>query len=302
MLHSTALQLRDAIAARQVSSREAVEACLERIERLDPPIRAFLRVDGDRAVDQARRIDERLARGEPVGPLGGVPLAIKDNICTRFGFTTCASKILANFASPYDAHVVDRLHAAGAVIVGKTNMDEFAMGSSTENSGMHITRNPWDLERVPGGSSGGSAAATAARMVPAALGSDTGGSIRQPAGFCGVTGLKPTYGRVSRFGLVAYGSSLDQIGPITLDAKDAALLLGVIAGRDPRDSTSAPNEVPDYLAALDGLPEGLRIGVAKEFFVEGLDPQVRECVQTALSVLAEPVSYTHLTLPTIYSV
>jgi len=228
-----------------------------------------------------------------------VPVAIKDNICTRFGYTTCGSRILANFTSPYDAHVVERLNAAGAVIVGKTNMDEFAMGSSTENSGMHVTRNPWDLDRVPGGSSGGSAAAMAARIMPIALGSDTGGSIRQPASFCGVTGLKPTYGRVSRFGLVAYGSSLDQIGPITVDARDAALMLGVIAGHDRRDSTSAPNDVPDYVAALKGLPKGLKIGVAREFFVEGLDPEVKQAVEAAVNQLAElGAEVVEISLPT----
>jgi aspartyl-tRNA(Asn)/glutamyl-tRNA(Gln) amidotransferase subunit A len=286
MLNKTALQLRDAIGGKEISSREAVEACLRRIEKLDPQVRAFISFDRDRAIEQAREIDDRLARGEKLGPLAGVPVAIKDNICTRIGRTTCASKILANFASPYDAHVVERLQAAGAVIVGKTNLDEFAMGSSTENSGVQITRNPWDLQRVPGGSSGGSAAATAGRMVPIALGSDTGGSIRLPASFCGVTGLKPTYGRVSRYGLVAYGSSLDQIGPLSMDARDAALMLGIIAGPDPRDSTSAPNDVPDYLAAMNSLPKGLRIGIAKEFFVEGLDSEVKDTIQAALDCLA----------------
>jgi len=286
MHHATALQLRDALAAGEISSREAVEACLKRIERSDPRVQAFISVDGERALERARQIDERLASGERVGPLAGVPVAIKDNICTRFGRTTCASRILSDFASPYDAHVVEQLDAAGAVIVGKTNMDEFAMGSSTENSGMHVTRNPWDVACVPGGSSGGSAAALATRMVPIALGSDTGGSIRQPASLCGVTGLKTTYGRVSRFGLVAYGSSLDQIGPISVDARDAALMLGVIAGHDRRDSTSAPQDVPDYLSALNGLPQGLRIGVAKEFFVEGLAPEVKQAVETAVNRLA----------------
>ena len=286
MHHATALQLRDALAAGEISSREAVEASLKRIERSDPRVQAFISVDGERALERARQIDERLGSGERVGPLAGVPVAIKDNMCTRFGRTTCASRILSDFASPYDAHVVEQLDAAGAVIVGKTNMDEFAMGSSTENSGMHVTRNPWDVACVPGGSSGGSAAALATRMVPIALGSDTGGSIRQPASLCGVTGLKTTYGRVSRFGLVAYGSSLDQIGPISVDARDAALMLGVIAGHDRRDSTSAPQDVPDYLSALNGLPQGLRIGVAKEFFVEGLAPEVKQAVETAVNRLA----------------
>ncbi len=299
MEHSTALQLRDALAARQISSREAVEACLERIEQSDPRIQAFISVDGERALDRAQQIDERLASGHEVGPLAGVPVAIKDNMCTRFGRTTCASRILSDFASPYDAHVVERLDAAGAVIVGKTNMDEFAMGSSNENSAMHLTRNPWNVACVPGGSSGGSASALAARMVPIALGSDTGGSIRLPAGFCGVTGLKTTYGRVSRFGLVAYGSSLDQIGPLAVDARDAALMLGVIAGHDRRDSTSAPQDVPDYLAGLNGLPKGLRIGVAKEFFAEGLAPEVKQAVETAVSRLAElGAEIVEISLPT----
>ncbi len=285
MLDKTVLQLRDAIRRKEVSCREAVEGCLQRVERLDPQIGAFIYVDRQRALEDAERIDQRLKAGETLGALGGVPVAVKDNLCTRFGHTTCGSKILANFAAPYNAHAIERLIAADAVIIGKTNMDEFAMGSSTENSGVKITRNPWDLDRVPGGSSGGSAAAAAARMVPAALGSDTGGSIRQPAGFCGVTGLKPTYGRVSRYGLVAYGSSLDQIGPITRDARDAALLLGVIAGHDSRDSTSAPEPVPDYLSCLTGAIEGLRVGIAKEFFAEGLDAEVQQAVEAALERL-----------------
>ncbi|MFQ6048012.1 MAG: Asp-tRNA(Asn)/Glu-tRNA(Gln) amidotransferase subunit GatA, partial [Phycisphaerae bacterium] len=270
--------------AGRCSAVEAVQRCLGRIERLDGVVRAFISVDGERALGRAEQIDRRLARGEPVGALAGVPVAVKDNICTRFGYTTCASKILANFASPYDATVVERLEAAGAIIVGKTNLDEFAMGSSTENSGMFVTRNPWRSEYVPGGSSGGSAAAVAARMVPAAIGSDTGGSIRQPAAFCGVTGLKPTYGRVSRYGLVAYGSSLDQIGPITQDVADAALLLGVIAGHDRRDSTCIDAPVPDYLGRLSEPLGPVRIGVAREYFGEGLDGEVRQAIEQALEV------------------
>ncbi len=285
MQQQTATQLRDAIAAKELSSKEATQACLDRIEQLDPKVRAFIRVDPDGALARAEAIDQRLAAGEDVGPLAGLPVAVKDNICARGGKTTCASQILADFAPPYDAHVVERLHAAGAVIVGKTNLDEFAMGSSCENSGMQLTRNPWDLDRVPGGSSGGSAVALATRMTPIALGSDTGGSIRLPASFCGVTGLKPTYGRVSRYGLVAYGSSLDQIGPITVDARDAALMLRVIAGHDRRDSTSAPEDVPDYVASLNGLPAGLRIGLAKEFFGEGLDAEVQQAVEAGIKQL-----------------
>jgi aspartyl-tRNA(Asn)/glutamyl-tRNA(Gln) amidotransferase subunit A len=299
MPYQTATELRDAIAARRISSRQAVQHCLQRIQQIDPKIRAFIRVDPEHAIRRAASIDDRLAAGETVGSLAGVPVAVKDNICTRSGFTTCASKILANFASPYDAHVVERLDSAGAVILGKTNMDEFAMGSSTENSGMHVTRNPWDLDRVPGGSSGGSAAAMAARLAPIALGSDTGGSIRLPGSFCGVTGLKPTYGRVSRYGLVAYGSSLDQIGPLCVDARDAALMMNVIAGHDPRDSTSAPEAVPGYLAALNALPANLRIGLAKEFFVQGLDPGVGTVIEAALKQLGDlGAQIVEISLPT----
>ncbi|MHC4799941.1 MAG: Asp-tRNA(Asn)/Glu-tRNA(Gln) amidotransferase subunit GatA, partial [Planctomycetota bacterium] len=221
---------------------------------------------------------------ESVGELAGVPILIKDNLCTSFGRTTCSSKILENFRAPFDAHVVEKLQAAGAVMVGKTNLDEFAMGSSTETSVFGVTHNPWDLDRVSGGSSGGSAAALAAGMVAGTIGSDTGGSIRQPAAFCGVTGLKPTYGRVSRYGLVAYGSSLDQIGPLGRDIGDVALLLSVIAGRDERDSTSVAEPVPDYLSALDEPLKEVGIGFAEEYFGEGLDPEVGCAVQAAIEV------------------
>jgi aspartyl-tRNA(Asn)/glutamyl-tRNA(Gln) amidotransferase subunit A len=247
-------------------------------------VRAFISVAGDRALAQADRIDGRLAKGEQVGVLAGVPVAVKDNMCTRFGKTTCASRILADFESPYDATVVAKLEAAGAIIVGKTNLDEFAMGSSTENSGMFVTRNPWNAECVPGGSSGGSAAAVAARMVPAAMGSDTGGSIRLPASFCGVVGLKPTYGRVSRYGLVAYGSSLDQIGPMSRDVRDAALLLDVISGHDGRDSTSIDAPGTQSVARLDEPIGKLRIGVATEYMGEGLTDEVRAAVESAIDV------------------
>jgi len=280
----TLVEICEAIRSGAAGSREWVERTLDRIQRLEPHIQALLSYDGDRAMDLAEQIDERIAGAEPVGPLAGVPILIKDNLCTTFGRTTCASRILENFQAPYNAHVVDKLEAAGAIIVGKTNLDEFAMGSSTENSAFKITRNPWDLGRVPGGSSGGSAAAVAVNMVPGSIGSDTGGSIRQPASFCGVTGLKPTYGRVSRYGLVAYGSSLDQIGPLARNVRDLALLLGSIAGQDPHDSTSVDHPVPDYLAALDQSLGRVRIGIAEEYFGEGLDPQVRRAVQAAIAV------------------
>jgi aspartyl-tRNA(Asn)/glutamyl-tRNA(Gln) amidotransferase subunit A len=280
----TAMELRDRIAARQITSVEATRTVLERIERIDPTVGAYLSVFPDRAIEAAQAVDRRIAAGEPVGPLAGVPVAIKDVMCTSFGTTTCGSRILETFHAPYDATAVRRLLAADAIIVGKTNMDEFAMGSSTENSGLKRTVNPWDTSRVPGGSSGGSAAAVAARTCCAALGSDTGGSIRQPAGFCGVVGLKPTYGRVSRYGLVAYGSSLDQIGPVAQTVADAALVLHVIAGHDPADSTSVSESiapVSDYLEKLNEPVEGLRIGVASGFNA-GADPAVQQAVGRAV--------------------
>jgi aspartyl-tRNA(Asn)/glutamyl-tRNA(Gln) amidotransferase subunit A len=284
----TALQLRNGIAQGDCSSVEATQAMFERIEHHEEKIGAFISTFKDQALEKAAQVDEKVAAGETVGPLAGVPIAIKDNFCTQFGTTTCASKILENFTPPYNAHVVEKLLAADTVIVGKCNMDEYAMGSSCENSGLKETVNPWDATRVPGGSSGGSAAALAAGMCYASLGSDTGGSIRLPAGFCGVVGLKPTYGRVSRYGLVAYGSSLDQIGPFGRTVADAALVLHAIAGHDPRDSTSISNEsapIADYLANLDQPIEGLKIGVAKEFFeVEGLDPTVDQAVHDALKI------------------
>lgn len=274
------------IAAGQIRSEEAVRAFFERIDKIEPQVGAFLTLLKETAYEQARAVDKKIAARQPAGPLAGVPLAIKDNLCTTFGPTTCASKMLEHFYSPYNAHVVEKLMAADAVIVGKTNMDEFAMGSSTENSGLKNTCNPWDTSRVPGGSSGGSAAAVAARMCSAALGSDTGGSIRQPAGFCGVVGLKPTYGRVSRYGLVAYGSSLDQIGPITQTVEDAAILLNVIAGHDSRDSTCVSEDiapVPDYTAELEQPLEGLRIAVV-ESLLEGAQLEVQQAIAEALKV------------------
>lgn len=274
-----------ALASGAVTSLELTEALLARIQAVEPAVHAFITLTGEQALAAARAADATRRRDS--GPLHGLPLAIKDVICTEGVRTTCASAILENFIPPYDATVVSRLKAAGAISLGKLNCDEFAMGSSTETSAFHITRNPWDLERVPGGSSGGSAAAVASLMVPAALGTDTGGSIRQPAAFCGVSGLKPTYGRVSRFGLVAYGSSLDQIGPLARTVEDLAIVMQVIAGHDPRDSTSAPLPVPDYRAALTGEIRGLRIGVPREYFVEGMEPGVERAVRDAIAVLRE---------------
>jgi len=272
---------------REISAAEITEAALERTQAVDGGLGAFNTLMPDAALAKAKDIDKRLDAGKPVGPLAGVPVAIKDNMCTRGVRTTCSSKILENFVPPYDATVVEMLDRADAIPIGKTNMDEFAMGSSTENSGFEPTKNPWDSSRVPGGSSGGSAAAVAACETAIALGSDTGGSIRQPAAFCGVAGIKPTYGRVSRYGLVAYGSSLDQIGAFGRDVRDAAMLLAAIAGHDARDSTSAGEPVPDYVAELEGSIKGVRIGVPREYFAEGLAPDVAAPVNAALGVYRE---------------
>ncbi len=270
-----------AIASRKLSAVELTRAVLDRIDRLDKQLHAFNSVWHDRALEQAKLVDD----GKLAGPLAGVPIALKDNLCTDYGLTTCSSKMLESFKAPYSATVVKKLEAAGAIAVGKTNLDEFAMGSSTENSAFGVTRNPWDLDRVPGGSSGGSAAALAAGMCVASIGSDTGGSIRQPAALCGLAGMKPTYGRVSRYGLVAFASSLDQIGPFTWNSLDAALLMNVISGRDPKDSTSSPAVVPDYLTDLDRPLEGLRIGLAREFnLAEAVDPQVQKAFDDAVAV------------------
>jgi aspartyl-tRNA(Asn)/glutamyl-tRNA(Gln) amidotransferase subunit A len=275
----TVLTARDAIRDRKISAVELAREVLARVERFEPRLGAFTSVHVDRAVEQAKAVDA----GQHAGVLAGVPIVLKDNLCTKFGTTTCSSKMLADFRSPYDATVVRKLEEAGAVILGKANLDEFAMGSSTENSAMHLTRNPWDTDRVPGGSSGGSAAALAAGMCCASIGSDTGGSIRQPAGFCGLVGLKPTYGRVSRYGLVAFASSLDQIGPFGHTVADAALLMNVISGHDPKDSTCVNQPPPNYLANLQRPVKGLRIGIAKEFSqVEGLDQQVKTAIDAAV--------------------
>ena len=270
----------------EISSMELTRAVLERIEALDGKIKAYLTVTPELALEQAKDADARRAAGEDT-PLLGIPMAIKDVICTRGVETTCGSRILKGFVPPYDATVIAKLRAAGAVLLGKTNTDEFAMGSSTENSGFFTTHNPWDLTRVPGGSSGGSAAAVAAGEALAALGSDTGGSVRQPAAFCGVAGIKPTYGRVSRYGLVAFASSLDQIGALGREVADVASVLGVIAGYDPRDSTSVNVPVPNYEEALVPDIRGMRIGIPKEYFVEGIQPGVGAALRQAIRTLEQ---------------
>jgi aspartyl-tRNA(Asn)/glutamyl-tRNA(Gln) amidotransferase subunit A len=274
-----------ALQSRGEFTAEAIaRGCLDAVAARDSRVQAFLHIDEADVLAQAKRVDDKRRRGEPLGLLAGIPVAIKDVLCTKGQRTTCASKILANYVPPYDATVVAKLRAADAVLFGKTNMDEFAMGSSTENSAYQVTRNPWDLERIPGGSSGGSAAAVAARMTPLAIGTDTGGSIRQPAGLCGVVGMKPSYGRVSRFGLIAYGSSLDQAGPFATNVADAARLLEVMAGHDDRDSTSAAEAVPSYSQTLEQPISPLTIGVAHEFFAAGLDTEIENAIRAALDV------------------
>ncbi|MFH1652343.1 MAG: Asp-tRNA(Asn)/Glu-tRNA(Gln) amidotransferase subunit GatA [Chloroflexota bacterium] len=285
-LPATIREAQELLGKKKVSSVELTGAFLERIAQVEPKVHALVSVTGERALAEARRADELRAQGKDM-PLLGVPALIKDNMCTRGVRTTCSSKMLENFVPPYDATVVTRLADAGMVMVGKTNLDEFAMGSSTENSALFTTANPWDTGRVPGGSSGGSAAAVAAGEAVYALGSDTGGSIRQPASFCSVVGLKPTYGRVSRYGLVAFASSLDQIGPITRDVTDCALVMNAIAGHDGRDATSAPYDVPDYTACLTGAVKGLRLGVPKEYFVEGMQSEVGEALRAAIAKFEE---------------
>ncbi|MFP3981314.1 MAG: Asp-tRNA(Asn)/Glu-tRNA(Gln) amidotransferase subunit GatA [Desulfobacterales bacterium] len=277
----------DLLEKREISATELTDAVFERIRKVEPRIDAYITVTEQSARRQAEAADEAIQAGN-AGPLAGIPVAVKDLICTKGIATTCASKMLEKFVPPYDAAVMEKLNNSGAVMVGKLNMDEFAMGSSTENSGFKITRNPWDLSRIPGGSSGGSAAAVAADMCLGALGSDTGGSIRQPASHCGVVGLKPTYGRVSRYGLVAFASSLDQIGPITRDVTDAAVLLSAIAGHDPRDSTSVDRPVPDYRAALTTDIRDLTFGIPAEYRdAEGMDPQVSSAVEAAVRTLTD---------------
>jgi len=283
---ATARAIREDVAARRVSAVELCQDALARIKASNPGLNSFLLVDDQDALARAHKVDARIAAGD-VPALAGVPIAIKDNLCVRGMKTTAASKILETYRPPYDATVIERLEAAGAVIVGKTNCDEFAMGSSNENSAFGPVRNPWARSRTPGGSSGGSAAAVAAAQVPLALGSDTGGSIRQPASFCGVVGLKPTYGRVSRYGLLAFASSLDQIGPFARTVEDAALALGVIAGPDRADATSSREPVPDLRAALTGDVKGLRVGVPRTFVSEGVDEGVKGAFDAALAVLED---------------
>jgi aspartyl-tRNA(Asn)/glutamyl-tRNA(Gln) amidotransferase subunit A len=293
----TARSLRDRVAAGDTTATEVVRTCLDRITALNPRLHAFTHVAADQALARAADIDRRRAELAHL-PLLGVPIAVKDNISTRGLPTTAGSKMLASYVPPYDATAIARLEAAGAIVLGKTNCDEFAMGSSTENSAFGPTRNPWDLDRIPGGSSGGSAAAVAAGLVPVALGSDTGGSIRQPAGLCGVVGLKPTYGRVSRYGLLAFGSSLDQIGPFARTVEDAAIVLSVIAGADPSDATSVPESIPDVATMLDTSAAPMRIGVPRRLLDEGLDPAVREAVLAALAELeAQGATLVDIELP-----
>jgi aspartyl-tRNA(Asn)/glutamyl-tRNA(Gln) amidotransferase subunit A len=281
LIELTIHEMRRRLVAGELTSIGLTRAFLDRIEATDQKVNAFITVCGESALAQAAEADKRIARGE-ADILTGIPVALKDIFNTEGIRTTCASKILDNYISPYDATVVAKLKKQGAVILGKLNMDEFAMGSSNENSAFGPVRNPWDLETVPGGSSGGSAACVAARQSAATLGTDTGGSIRQPASHCGVVGLKPTYGRVSRYGVIAYASSLDQVGPLTRDVEDCAILLGAVAGHDPADSTSVDIPVPDYLATLGAGVKGLKIGLPREYFIEGLDPDVKAAVELAI--------------------
>ncbi|HEX3623948.1 MAG TPA: Asp-tRNA(Asn)/Glu-tRNA(Gln) amidotransferase subunit GatA [Verrucomicrobiae bacterium] len=284
---STISDLSRRLAAREISAREIMQACLDRIARVEPKIHAFISLNGQDALAQADAADRVLAQGTThrEKPLLGIPIAVKDVMAVKDQPLNCASKILGDFVSPYDATVIEKMRSAGAIVFGRCNMDEFAMGSSTENSAFGVTRNPWDTERIPGGSSGGSAAAVAADEAIAALGTDTGGSIRQPAALCGVVGLKPTYGRVSRYGLVAFASSLDQVGPLSKNVSDSATLLGVMSGLDPRDSTSVPYPVPDYVKSLEGSLRGLKIGLPKEYMIGGLDPEIKSAVDAAVKTL-----------------
>ncbi len=283
----TISELRDLLDRKEVSVKEVVNSIYQRIDRVEEKIKAFVTITEDKALEMAEKAQKKLNSEETQESKSilGIPVAIKDNMCTKGIRTTCSSKILYNFIPPYESTVTSRLIEHGYVLIGKTNLDEFAMGSSTENSGFHVTRNPWDLERAPGGSSGGSAAAVASDECIAALGSDTGGSIRQPASLCGVVGLKPTYGRVSRYGLIAFASSLDQIGPITKNVRDAAILMNIISGHDPFDSTSVPLPVPDFTAVLGKDIKGMKIGIPREYFIEGMDKEVEISVKDAIRKL-----------------
>ena len=283
----TAHELHEKLKTREITSAELTQSVFNRIDAVEGQIEGYITLTRETALQQAEIADAGFQRGDEMPPLAGIPIAVKDVICTKGVLTTCGSKILGNFVPPYDATVITKFHRQGSVVIGKTNMDEFAMGSSTENSAYHITRNPWDLETIPGGSSGGSAAVVAADEAICSLGSDTGGSIRQPAALCGVVGMKPTYGRVSRFGLVAFASSLDQIGPFTKDVTDCALMLNAICGHDPMDSTSVNLPTPDYTEYLTNNIEGLKIGVPQEYFVEGMDTEVQEIVHTSVQALKE---------------
>ena len=287
LMSLTAVELGKKIKDKEVTVKEAVEESLRRIENLEKDVNSFVTVDKEGALKQAEEVQKKIDAGELTGPLAGVPVAIKDNMCTKGLLTTCSSKILGNFVPTYTATAVEKLIEAGAVIIGKTNMDEFAMGSTSETSYFGATKNPWDLDRVPGGSSGGSAAAVSSEEVPYALGSDTGGSIRQPASFCGVTGIKPTYGRVSRYGLIAYGSSLDQIGPIAKDVRDCATILEVICQHDDKDSTSYSEAASDFTSALVDDVKGMKIGIPSDYLAEGIDPEVKDAVLAAAKVLEE---------------
>ncbi|MBW6464317.1 MAG: Asp-tRNA(Asn)/Glu-tRNA(Gln) amidotransferase subunit GatA [Dethiobacteria bacterium] len=287
LYEKTAGDLSRLLQNKEVSAVEVVSDFLDRIEAVEPYLKAFITHTPALALETAREVDQRRVMGETLHPLAGVPVAVKDNICTENIRTTCASKILENYIPPYSATVITALQKAGMPILGKTNMDEFAMGSSTENSAFFVTHNPWDTSRVPGGSSGGSAVAVSAGMAPLALGSDTGGSVRQPASFCGVIGLRPTYGRVSRYGLIAFASSLDQIGPFALTAEDCAMLMSVISGHDPLDSTSISEDVPAYFDEFDYKPEGLRVGIIKENVSDHFDPEIKAAVLSLVAKLEE---------------